>query len=511
MAVNFDILLSKLTEYEIEVSRSRLGNLSYKEVRLLYDKELAIEKNVLYLGYLSMISERVPTLKDIGLILIKDCNLSLLPEQADIALFPYETNIFKLFDMILNIFHSNRKIVDSSAELLNSLIKGKGLDYIVQVGSEILGNPVFLVDASSKLLASSINTAIDDTFWNDLSSLGYGNDKNLTPYVHEGFVNQVINNPQPVLITPRTPNNLKRIVGKIKINDNIIGYIGVLENNRKLKTEDVQITELLCDVIASEMQKSKLYDNLTGVKHEFLIVDLLEERIGNESMAKERAKALFPVVNKNIFVAAVNIVENSTNSRLLSYLRWTFEVNLPSCKSAYYNENIILVINTKSNNQWQEIKKSLINILKRNNLIAGLSIRFENIIDIRKYYIQAERASKLGKLLKKDAVLFDYDDLYVHDMLNNLNKDINPKDFCHPGILKIQDYDKSYGTDYYTTLYEYLICGGNITLTANRLFTHRNTVVHRIAKIQEITDIDISDGNNRFKLLLSYRIMELSE
>lgn len=509
MELKFNILVSKLAGYKMEVCRNTEQDLSYKEIRFLYDSEINLEKNILYIGRATMILNKINTIRDIGLILIKDCNLDLSKIQADIALFPSETNIFKLFDDVLYIFSSNRKLVDSSAALLNSLIKGKGLNYIVQVASEILGNPVFLVDASSKLLASSANTVIDDIFWTDLEALGYGNDIHLAPYVHEGFVEQILQSPLPVLIDPGFPHNLKRIVGKIKLNDKTIGYIGVLENNRKLIEEDITITGLLCDVVASELQKNKIYDNLTGVKHEFLLVDLLDERIRNESIIKERSAALFPTISRNLFVVAVNIPESNINSRLLGYLRWSFESALPSCKSVYYNDHVILVINTKDTEHWEKIKTSLIDILSKNKLSAGLSLMFHNIIDIRKYYIQAENASRLGKLLKKENVLFDYDDLYVYDMLVNLNGDMKAHDFCHPSLLKIQNYDKSNGTDYYNTLYEYILCGGNMTMTANRLFTHRNTIVHRINKIQDIICIDLSDGNNRFKLLLSYRIMEL--
>lgn len=509
MEIKFDIFLSGLADYNMEVYRNSQPDLAYQEIRFLYDSEIDLKKNILYLGKTTMLSDKIDNLKDIGLILIKDCDFNPSKFQADIALFSGETNMFKLFDHVLNIFHSNRKLVDSSASLLNSLIKGKGLNYIVQVGSEILGNPVILTDSSSKLLASSANTNIDDTFWNDLTTLGYGNDNNLVPYIHEGFVDQILQSPLPVLIDPGIPNNLKRIIGKIQVKEKTIGYIGILENNQKLKEEDINIAGLLCDVVASEMQKSKLYDNLTGIKHEFLLVDLLDEKMRNSKIAKDRANAIFHTATKNLFVIVINPTENIVNSHTLGYLQWSFESQLPSCKSVYYSDHLVLVINTNDKNQWQETKRKLIEILKRNNLNAGLSLMFHDMIDIKKYYIQAKSASRISKLLKKYDVLQDYEDLYVYDLLTKLKEDTNAYDFCHPIVQKIQDYDKSNGTDYYNTLYEYLICSGNITLLANKLFHHRNTIVHRINKIQEITGIDLSDGNNRFKLLLSYLIMEL--
>ncbi|KPU43186.1 hypothetical protein OXPF_32000 [Oxobacter pfennigii] len=178
------------------------------------------------------------------------------------------------------------------------------------MGSEILGNPVFVVDASAKLLASSTNTNVDDTIWDVLTTLGYGLDKYFASYVNKGFVKEITENQLPVIIDSGLVNNLRRIVGKIVINDKTIAYIGVLENNQKFKDEDVYLTGLLCDVISSEMQKNKLYENLSGVMHEFLITDLLNDRIGNFKIAEERAKSLFSEPYKNFLVAAVNIPQN---------------------------------------------------------------------------------------------------------------------------------------------------------------------------------------------------------
>lgn len=509
MKLTFDYFVSNLSQYEIELYKNSTYDLTFKEVRFLYDSHIDLKKNTLYLATTSILSKRADNLSEIGFLLIKDCDFAPSGLQSDIAIFSHNTNMFKLFDDVLNIFNSNQQLVNSSATLLNSLIKGKGLNYIIQVGSEILGNPVFLVDSSSKLLAASTNSNIDDTFWNDLANSGYGNNDNLAPYVYKGFVDHVIQSDLPVLIDLDIPHNLKRIVGKIQLNDKIVGYIGVLENSQAFKEEDITIIDLLCDVVASEMKNSKLYDNLTGLRHEFLLIDLLDGRIGNDTIAMERAKAIFHGANNNLFVLVLNPPENIVNSHVLGYIRWSFESLLPSCKSVYYSDHLVLIVNLSDMNQWQDTRMKIIDILKKNKLVAGLSHKFDNMIDIKKYYNQAESALRLSKLLKKYDFLQDYEDLYIHDLLTKLKEGTKANDFCHPSLLKIQDYDKINGTDYYKTLYEYLICGGNITLMAKRLFVHRNTVVHRINKIQELTGIQLSDGNNRFKLLLSYRIMEL--
>jgi DNA-binding PucR family transcriptional regulator len=42
--------------------------------------------------------------------------------------------------------------------------------------------------------------------------------------------------------------------------------------------------------------------------------------------------------------------------------------------------------------------------------------------------------------------------------------------------------------------------------TANALFIHRNTLKYRLAKISELTDIDLSDPDEKLYLSLSLRL-----
>ncbi len=511
MKIKLDGILSKLTGYKMKVYTNSNLDLSYDKVRYLYKDEIKtnLKEDTLYIGRASVISNETAILKDIGLFLIEDCPIDPSQFEAEIVLLSAETNLFKLFNDIMDIFTSNRKLVDSSAALLNSLIKGKGLNYIVQVGSEILGNPVFLVDAASKLLAASSNTNVDDVFWNDLANLGYGIDENLTPYVQTGYADKVAQSARPLMLDSVSPKNLKRIVGKIQVKGRLIGYIAVLENNQKLKEEDIILTELLCDVIASEMQKSKIYNDLAGVKHEFLLMDLLNNRIENEELVRERSMGLFHSPIKNLYVAAINLYEGGRNARFPGYLRWTCEKLLPECKSVYFNDHIVLLFNSRSKAQWEETKEKLTEILKKYNISSGLSLIFHDILDTKRHFLQAEKGFRLGQLLNRKELLFNYEDLYIYDLLSCLKKDINADNFTHPNIVNLIRYDKSNGTDYYNTLLEYLLCAGNITKTAGKLFLHRNTVVHRVNRIQEILDMNLEDGDNRFKLLLTYKIKEM--
>jgi DNA-binding PucR family transcriptional regulator len=191
----------------------------------------------------------------------------------------------------------------------------------------------------------------------------------------------------------------------------------------------------------------------------------------------------------------------------VEYLRTRLGYIFPFSKSIYYEENLILV--TYKDQDIQEITQKLDPILSENNLTAGISLKFSSIEELKRHYEQAKHALSIGKFLGIKERAFLYDDLYMYDLLTIINRHANLKDFCHPCLEKILRYDKLNETNYYNTLFEYLMNSANMAQTAKKLCIHRNTLYLRIKKISEITEMDFDNGADYLKLLLSFKIMEL--
>lgn len=84
-------------------------------------------------------------------------------------------------------------------------------------------------------------------------------------------------------------------------------------------------------------------------------------------------------------------------------------------------------------------------------------------------------------------------------------------DICylaHPAVIHIARYDDSHKTNLMDVLYHNLIDSGNIQRTADALYMHRNTVLNKLKKIQELIHLDLSDGLLCQRLLLSCQLVE---
>ena len=71
---------------------------------------------------------------------------------------------------------------------------------------------------------------------------------------------------------------------------------------------------------------------------------------------------------------------------------------------------------------------------------------------------------------------------------------------------RIKEEDEKYGSNLYETLYWYLLMKRNTLQTAAKLKIHRNTLLNRISKINEIIDISDKSGMECERLLMAMQL-----
>ncbi|MBP3399809.1 MAG: helix-turn-helix domain-containing protein, partial [Erysipelotrichaceae bacterium] len=120
----------------------------------------------------------------------------------------------------------------------------------------------------------------------------------------------------------------------------------------------------------------------------------------------------------------------------------------------------------------------------------------------------ARRAAETGKSLNL-STLYRYSDVLVYDMLNTLAKTDDLRNYQCAAIDQLKHYDQKYGTSYLQTLQMYLTYCGDVSQIAKLLYTHRNTILHRIQKIEEIISMPLDNHEVRVLLSLNLKIDSL--
>ena len=80
-------------------------------------------------------------------------------------------------------------------------------------------------------------------------------------------------------------------------------------------------------------------------------------------------------------------------------------------------------------------------------------------------------------------------------------------DLVSPELRRLAVHDREKGTQYCETLYHYLTCCHSLIKTSNALYTHRNTVLYRIRRLQEDFLIPLEDPSLHADLLLGISLI----
>lgn len=84
-------------------------------------------------------------------------------------------------------------------------------------------------------------------------------------------------------------------------------------------------------------------------------------------------------------------------------------------------------------------------------------------------------------------------------------------DYCQSVLSALLAYDADHNTDLVHTLRTYFRSNGNVIRTAEVLFLHRNSVLYRLQRIEDLLEVDLKDSQDRLVLHLAVELTELLE
>lgn len=126
------------------------------------------------------------------------------------------------------------------------------------------------------------------------------------------------------------------------------------------------------------------------------------------------------------------------------------------------------------------------------SFLCGASGVFREL-SIRDAYIeQASLALEYGCEAKSPNAVYSYYDHFSSIVLRRGSDNIDAKNLIIPELQRLMDFDRENSTDYYESLSCYLFERCDMTKAAAKLFVHRNSLMYRIKKCEEIMQADLS-------------------
>lgn len=142
-------------------------------------------------------------------------------------------------------------------------------------------------------------------------------------------------------------------------------------------------------------------------------------------------------------------------------------------------------------------------------LIGGISDPAKTLADWPMMYDQALQAMQLGERLKLTNQFVEFGSLGIYRLLYNLEEQPDVRRFTDEIMRPLIEYDSQNRGSLVKTVEAYFDHHGNISQTAESLFVHRNTLLYRMERIQELTGLNLDHSNMRLALHLSLKLWQL--
>lgn len=286
----------------------------------------------------------------------------------------------------------------------------------------------------------------------------------------------------------------------------LFAVIFLFENKHPFNPGEVHLMKQFVDLLEA----------LISINHEFYnampdiskgIISLIEGRpVPNTYMANiNLTKNWSP--NDEFAVCCIKCLSNNTDT-LQNALLGNLPTHFPHSHFLAHRNLVVGVFNITKESGYHEVLLRLDQNIPAKIYCWGLSYNFTGFEQISVYYAQALQALNLAFNEKKNRKTTFQVAFNLLSQTMCMSESLPA--LLHPDWRTLSNYDQRNGTAFVQTLYAYLVCGCNYTETAAVLNLHRNGVIYRLSRIQEIIQSDLNDFSNKQLLLATYPLISLN-
>ncbi|PLR78695.1 PucR family transcriptional regulator [Bacillus sp. V3-13] len=268
------------------------------------------------------------------------------------------------------------------------------------------------------------------------------------------------------------------------------------------RTSTALAQHLLRDLYVEEKKRAEEFEWLNGwLEGEHPIESITEYLIEHGIKAK----------TNDAVVLITKLMKVKETSQDITYLKLLFRSVFEQYGCAVFsvekrNEVIFILLNNRTKGNLKERITNAINSIKdcefmrkQNSgkifIAAGKFIN--NLCDLHKSYYTAKETFNIQHRMTMGEIHHFYEDLHLYRLIALMSKHIDLQELVMEYLQPVIEYDEKYNGKLLETLKTYLECNGSKQETSKQLFIVRQTLYHRLQKLENLLGEDFMDHEKR--------------
>jgi len=397
--------------------------------------------------------------------------------------------------------------------LLMAVINHKPIDTFLNIAAQKMVNPIIVFNNNISIIGTAgvIKGPTEGTFWEKVNMPGFVLNSFYTPEeIRTISQNIAQKNEEIVKINPKNDPTHSTLGMNIWIDGKLYGGIGTVDMNEPFTDGQKETLLIISKVLKMYFQNHSIYMRIAEDKANWVDslldgVDISADIISNYLYRFQwKLDDHFCIVT---FTASADIKIPIVSILDLKQINEIF----PDALVSVYEEHIVMIIQCPDKQQPHGKKKQqLEQFLKKDIMLrCGVSMVFNNFMHLRYYYTQSKFAAAQFKPSLSPVICL-YEDYQADHVLKTLSQGTDLRCFCYPGILSLWESGNESQRDLIHCLYHYFLNGRNISATADAIHIHRNTLIYRLSKAEEVLNIDIKQTTPKqaFLFIISCLIVQ---
>lgn len=435
--------------------------------------------------------------------------MAVNPEQPsghhNVVYITSPLSLGKICNVFSQIIEESRDFDSDCQTLTEVFLSDFGLQNLTNESAAVFGNPFWVIDMNFNFLSKPSRDFVDDPYILQEIELGYVSNRNVEDLKERKIFEQIQRTGKPYRYSVHVDPAKQIIAVPVRIKSVTVGYLQLFNSQKPYGKHDSELLEHLAKLVSLELQKSSFFSDNKGVMYSYFLNDLLSRRMNNMATIRTRLKALGLTLGKAFQILVIDVNADSMSDSSIQSIAAQIHFTLINSVYVVQKQRIVFLVNLYRTNAIEEDSlNELQRCLSLNNLNAGLSELFYDILECSDYFQLACKAAELGEKTTGTAALHRYRDITLFHLVEQCGNAIPSSVLGCGSLQKLMKHDRAHSTNLYQTLYTYLSCMQNIPQTAAKMGIHVNTLRYRIEKIKEITKFPFEEGVYALELLLAY-------
>lgn len=510
MKLNLHILADELQEYGGELICSADVHSSLAGVRLVEPASAALREEYLYLADAETLS-RLPAGGRLSFACSGSVDRSVFENRGWSALLlPGAIDRNELFRKVQEVFE---RYAQWEQDMLLAIANHAPLQTIFDIGVRFLHNPIALFDISQAYIAmaGALPANIENTIWEEVLSQRYTKIENLPSDEQRAMARALAERDEPFFYRNTVKyRQHQQMIASLKHNGKPFATLGSIDIVRPFTLGQLSILAHLKAFLELALKNDR---DLAGVvEGSSYFVDRLLQGFAVERNAVEYhlSKKRWRIEDEYCVLFFTRSDRSPIDANLNEMYAFRFRSMLGDVMIFPYENGSVAI--SRQNERIRSdaaFAGELARLLEQLDLRCGVSLAFQDFMSLKYAYIQCKTALA-AEPGDGPEWLCMFETRYSEHVLNALDVSTSLKSLCHPKILKLHQSEGEKGREFIQSLQAYLINGRNATAAANALFIHRNTLLYRLKRIEELLgmDLEAADEQALFLLYLSCLIAQ---